>query len=199
MNSLFSETSKLDLPDCDIQYFPNFFDTEKAHFYFNTLRKEVPWQQDTIKVYGKTHLQPRLTALYGSDKKPYSYSNVTMHPHLFDEKLLAIKQAVERKTEVIFNTCLLNLYRDGNDSNGWHTDDEKTLGTNPVIASVTLGQERFFYLRHRTKKELKRKILLEHGSLLLMQGATQHHWLHQIPKTAKPIKERINLTFRVLI
>lgn len=199
MNSLFSETSKLDLPDCDIQYFPNFFDTEKAHFYFNALRKEVPWQQDTIKVYGKTHLQPRLTALYGSDKKPYSYSNVTMHPHLFDEKLLAIKQAVERKTEVIFNTCLLNLYRDGKDSNGWHTDDEKTLGTNPVIASVTLGQERFFHLKHRTKKELKQKILLEHGSLLLMQGATQHHWLHQIPKTAKPIKERINLTFRVLI
>ena len=121
-----------------------------------------------------------------------------MQPHHFTQELLEIKQQIETKTEAIFTTCLLNLYRNGKDSNGWHADNEKELGKNPVIASITLGQERFFHLKHRTHKNLKHKLLLEHGSLLLMQGETQHHWLHQIAKTAKPISERINLTFRVI-
>jgi alkylated DNA repair dioxygenase AlkB len=121
-----------------------------------------------------------------------------MQPHEFTTELLKIKTKIETKTEVKFTTCLLNLYRNGKDSNGWHADNEKELGQNPVIASISLGQERYFHLKHRKDKTLKHKILLQHGSLMLMQGETQHHWLHQIPKTAKPIVERINLTFRVI-
>ena len=121
-----------------------------------------------------------------------------MHPELFTDSLLKIKSKVETKTKVKFTTCLANLYRDGNDSNGWHADNEKELGKNPVIASITLGAARYFNLKHREDKNLKQKLLLENGSLLLMQGSTQHHWLHQIAKTKKEVKPRINLTFRVI-
>lgn len=198
MENLFNEEPNLRLPDSDIRYFPNFFSKKTSDTYFDQLRKTVPWQQDDIKVFGKLYAQPRLTALYGNNGKPYSYSNITMQPHEFSKELLEIKTAVEAKANIQFTSCLLNLYRDGKDSNGWHADNEKELGSNPVIASITLGQERFFHLKHRKRKELKHKLLLEHGSLLLMQGETQHHWLHQIAKTAKPIGERINLTFRLI-
>ncbi|MCG2461202.1 alpha-ketoglutarate-dependent dioxygenase AlkB [Flavobacteriaceae bacterium F89] len=186
----------LNLPDSEIYYYPHFLNTDEADRYFDILRTTAPWQQDFITIYGKKHPQPRLTALFGD--KPYSYSGLTMHPEPFNSELLDIKAKIEGATQLEFNTCLLNLYRNGKDSNGWHADDETELGKNPAIASLSLGQERIFHLKHRYDKTLKHKILLEHGSLLLMQGSTQHHWLHQIPKTAKPIKERINLTFRVI-
>lgn len=198
MNDQHTDTLALDYPDCDITYYPNFIGKKKATNLFSEFKCSVPWQQDDITVFGKTYPQPRLTALFGNDDKPYTYSNITMHPHPFSPALLALKQEIEKKTNVIFNTCLLNLYRDGKDSNGWHADNEPALGPNPVIASVTLGHERFFHLKHRTKKGLRHKLLLAHGSMLLMQGKTQHHWLHQIPKTSKVIGERINLTFRLI-
>lgn len=198
MSSLFNEEINLNLPDSDIWYYPNFFTTDEANHYFNYLKKDTPWQQDDITVFGKTYPQPRLTALYGNNGKPYSYSNITMQPYEFSKELQTIKEKIEIIAQTNFTTCLLNLYRDGKDSNGWHADNEKELGINPIIASITLGQERFFHLKHRTDKSLKHKILLEHGSLLLMKGETQHCWLHQIPKTTKPIQERINLTFRVI-
>lgn len=199
MEELFPKTNRLNLPDADILYFPDFLSKDKADIYFQHFKNDVPWQQDDIKVFGKVYAQPRLTALYGNNGKPYSYSNITMQPHAFSEDLFAIKSQIETKTDAVFTTCLLNRYRHGKDSNGWHADNEKELGRNPVIASITLGQERYFHLKHRTDKNLKKKLLLEHGSLLLMQGATQHHWLHQIPKTARPIGERINLTYRVIV
>lgn len=195
---LFSEKVRLDLPDSEIWYYPSFFNLGKADQYFKVLRKDTPWQQDDIKVFGKTYAQPRLTALYASNTKSYSYSNITMYPKPFTPTLLEIKEAIEAEAGTCFTTCLLNLYRDGKDSNGWHSDDEKELGENPVIASITLGQERYFHLRHKNDKGLKHKILLQHGSLLLMQGETQHNWQHQIAKTARKIGERINLTFRVI-
>lgn len=198
MSNLFVEEIDLKLPNSTISYIPNFLSTTIADRYFNILKNTTPWQQDDIKVFGKVYAQPRLTALYGNNDKPYSYSNITMQPQSFTKELLEIKQQIETKTEAVFTTCLLNLYRDGKDSNGWHADNEKELGKNPVIASITLGQERMFHLKHRNDKTLKHKIVLEHGSLLVMQGETQQHWLHQIPKTAKPIGERINLTFRVI-
>ncbi|WP_238934886.1 alpha-ketoglutarate-dependent dioxygenase AlkB family protein [Aurantibacter crassamenti] len=195
----FSKPFNLNLPDSEILYFKDFLNKSEAEFYFESLKTNVPWQQDNIKVYGKVYAQPRLTALYSNNSKPYSYSNITMHPHEFSKELLAIKQKVEHVvSKVEFTTCLLNLYRDGKDSNGWHADNEKELGENPIIASVTLGQERFFHLRHKKDKSLKHKILLQHGSLLLMKGKTQHYWQHQIAKTAKPISERINATFRII-
>ncbi|TLF43132.1 alpha-ketoglutarate-dependent dioxygenase AlkB family protein [Maribacter aurantiacus] len=192
------ENSQLDLPDCDIRYYPNFIPSKIADTYFKKLRSETPWQQDDIKVFGKFYAQPRLTALYGNNGRPYSYSNITMKPHRFSKVLLEIKSEIEKYVSPEFTTCLLNLYRDGKDSNGWHADNEKELGKNPVIASVSLGAERMFHLKHNIDPSAKHKMILEHGSLLVMQGETQHTWKHQIPKTAKPIGERINLTFRII-
>ena len=189
---------KLMLPDCDIWYYPAFLDADKATRCFEDLRRETPWRQDDIRVFGKTYPQPRLTALYGNNQKPYQYSNILMQPIKFTPLLEALKADIDKISGTCFSTCLLNLYRDGRDSNGWHADDEKELGTKPVIASLSLGEERSFHLKHKKNKELKHKMVLEHGSLLLMKGSTQHNWLHQIPKTRRPIGERINLTFRVI-
>ena len=193
-----SEPIVLNLPDATIIYYPHFFDKEEADTLLYQLKNEIPWQQDDIKVFGKVYLQPRLTALFGNEGKSYSYSNIKMQPHLWNSLLQKIKSKVESVTETNFTTVLLNLYRDGKDSNGWHADNEKELGTNPVIASVSFGAERLFQLKHNSIPGLKQNIVLEHGSLLLMKGTTQHFWKHQIPKTAKPIDSRINLTFRVI-
>lgn len=199
MDSLFPQDSIIfDLPDAEITYYPSFFEAAEAEAIFKELLHTVPWQQDEIKVYGKVHPQPRLTALFGNDGKPYSYSNITMQPHPWSILLQKIRFKVEDTAEVAFSTVLLNLYRDGRDSNGWHADDEKELGRDPIIASVSFGAERYFHLKHRSDPDLKQKILLESGSLLIMKGATQHHWLHHIPKTARPIGPRINLTFRII-
>ncbi|WP_420321925.1 alpha-ketoglutarate-dependent dioxygenase AlkB family protein [Flagellimonas sp.] len=195
---LFSEKIILDLADGDITYFPSFFSEELSNNYFQFLKDSIPWQQDKIKVFGKVYDQPRLTALFGDNQNSYSYSGITMQPHVFNPELIQIKERVEKASNTNFTSCLLNYYRDGKDSNGWHSDDEKELGINPIIASISFGASRFFHLRNKVDKTKKHKILLENGSLLLMKGATQHHWQHQIPKTSKPIGGRINLTFRIL-
>ena len=199
MESLFnfhSEPLVFDLPDAEIIYYPQFFDKEQADKIYTELLQEIAWQQDNITVFGKIHPQPRLTALYGNEGKPYSYSNIKMQPHPWNSLLQKIKYYIEETTGCQFTTVLLNQYRDGKDSNGWHADNEKELGTNPTIASLSFGSERVFQLKHNTINVAKKSIVLEHGSLLLMKGSTQHFWKHQIPKTAKPIGTRINLTFR---
>lgn len=193
-----SEKIILDLPDAEIVYYPNFFDQTDANAIFEELKTTTNWQQDEITVFGKKHLQPRLTALFGNDGKAYGYSNIKMYPSPWTILLQKIKYKIETVVDTNFSTVLLNLYRSGQDSNGWHADDEKELGQNPVIASVSFGAPRFFYLQHKTNKLLKQKILLEHGSLLVMSGTTQHFWKHQIPKTTKPLDQRINLTFRLI-
>lgn len=199
MNSLFPKDKiTFQVPDADIEYFPSFFESNQANDFFEKLKNEIPWQHDNIKVYGKTYPQPRLTALFGNEGKPYSYSNIVMQPNNWFPLLLCVKNEIEEICQQNFTTVLLNYYRDGKDSNGWHADNEKELGQNPVIASVSFGAERFFHLRHNFIKEQKLKINLEHGSLLLMKGTTQHFWKHQIPKTAKEIDPRINLTFRII-
>ncbi|PKB17509.1 alpha-ketoglutarate-dependent dioxygenase AlkB [Flavobacterium sp. 5] len=199
MNSLFqSEPIYFDLPDAEIIYFPSFLSEEEVNSLFYELQKNIPWQQDEITVYGKKHLQPRLTALYGNEGMPYSYSNIVMQPHHWTLPLQEIKLRIERVSETNFTTVLLNYYRDGNDGNGWHADNEKELGVNPVIASLSLGAERNFQLKHNKDPTQKKNIILENGSLLLMKGTTQHFWKHQVPKTAKSISPRINLTFRVI-
>ena len=197
MNSLFpSEKVTFDLPNAEIEYYPNFFDSDKSKMLFEKLRTEIPWQHDDIKVFGKIHPQPRLTALFGNEGKPYSYSNIVMQPHPWNPLLMFIKNEIEEVGSKNFTTVLLNLYRDGKDSNGWHADNERELGRNPEIASVSFGAERSFHLQHNTIADAKLKITLGNGSVLLMKGETQHFWKHQIPKTAKPIGPRINLTFR---
>lgn len=194
----FQEPILLDVPDASIELYPNFISTEDCHSFFQKLVEETPWQQDPITVFGKTHLQPRLTALFGNEGKPYSYSNIVMQPHPWTPLLTFLKEKVEVVSQERFTTVLLNLYRNGQDSNGWHADNEKELGRNPVIASLSFGAERIFHLQHNTCKEAKLKINLTAGSLLIMKGTTQHYWKHQIPKTAKPVGPRINLTFRML-
>jgi alkylated DNA repair dioxygenase AlkB len=150
-----------------------------------------------MNMYGKKIDFPRLTAWYGNNDKPYSFSGITLQPLPWTSEILTIKSKIEPIAKTEFNSVLLNLYRDGNDSISWHTDAEKELGINPIIASVNFGATRKFQLRHIKTKE-KLEIELTHGSLLIMQGELQHFWQHQVPKTSKVVGERINLTFRVI-
>ncbi|MDO6597590.1 alpha-ketoglutarate-dependent dioxygenase AlkB [Oceanihabitans sp. 2_MG-2023] len=195
---LFNDPVNLQIEDGEVIYYPECFSLKEANRFFNILLQTIEWQQDNITLFGKTYLQPRLTALYANNNKPYSYSNITMKPKVFTKELLEIKQHIDKVCKTNFTTCLANLYRDGKDSNGWHADNEKELGKNPIIASVSFGEERMFYLKHKTNKSLKKKLILKSGSLLLMKGATQENWLHQVPKTKKEIGKRINLTFRII-
>ena len=194
-----SKTGRIELPDASLVFDPNFLPREEADRLFTVLQEETPWRHDEIRIFGKTYLQPRLTALYGNNGNSYSYSGITMEPLPFTPVLRALKAMVEHSCGHEFTTCLLNLYRNGNDSNGWHADNEKELGTNPAIASVSLGAVRWFHLKHRWDKAHSYKMALEPGSLLLMGGSMQHHWVHQVPKTRREVGPRINLTFRKIL
>ncbi|MEJ6621187.1 MAG: alpha-ketoglutarate-dependent dioxygenase AlkB [Opitutae bacterium] len=189
-----------DLPDAEIRYFPTFFTPSKAEFLLDQLLRTIEWKQNTIKMYGKENPVPRLEAWYGDKGKSYAYSGIKMEPRPWTDDLLFIKKSIEAKAGVIFNSVLINYYRNGQDRVAWHSDDEKELGRNPIIASVSLGAERNFKLRHKHYKsnDQKEQIILNHGSFLLMEGTTQHNWMHEIPRTAKPIGPRINLTFRII-
>jgi alkylated DNA repair dioxygenase AlkB len=195
---LFKDAINLNMPDAEVIYYPQFFNITDANHYLNKLLKTISWQEDNIRVFGKTYVQPRLTALYANNACSYTYSNITMKPNVFTNELLEIKKAVEKEVGIIFTSCLANLYRNGQDSNGWHADNEKELGKRPIIASVTFGAERIFHFKHKKDKRLKAKLTLNHGSLLVMKGDTQNNWLHQLPKTKKKLNERINLTFRII-
>lgn len=172
----FSEKIDLQLPDATIYYYPNFFSTPTSNKYYDALLHNIKWQQDNITLFGKTHKQPRLTALYANNGKPYSYSNIIMHPHNFVKELEDIKHKVELVAKHIFTTCLLNLYRDGNDSNSWHADDEKELGINPIIASISFGEERWFHLKHKTVPSLKHKLILHQKQLYKYQVHATLKW-----------------------
>lgn len=189
----------LPLKNADVRYYPNFLSEAQATDYFQTLLKTTPWREDSITLFGKTYPQPRLTALYGEEAKPYTYSGITMNPLPFEHIHLEIKKRIQDVCPENFTTVLLNLYRNGQDSNGWHSDDEKELGANPIIASISLGARRVFQLKHSARKDERYKFSLQHGSLLIMQGETQHYWKHQIPKTKKQCSPRINMTYRIII
>lgn len=178
-------------------YIPNYFKKFEADFFLNDFINNIVWEQQTMNMYGKIVPFPRLTTWYGDNDKPYKFSGITLQPHPWNESLLKIKNKIEPLSGVNFNSVLLNRYRDGNDSISWHTDAEKELGKNPVIASVNFGEERVFQLKHIETGE-RIDIPLKHGSLLIMMGELQHFWKHQIPKSKRPMKERINLTFRVI-
>lgn len=188
----------LQLPDADIAFYPVFLNQQQSDRLLTDLTQTIDWRQDWITIYGRSLPQPRLTAWYADPGKSYTYSGITMVPATWTSLLLELKAAVATVSGVEFNSVLLNLYRDGQDSMGWHSDDEAELGSNPVIASLSLGGTRRFMLRHRQQKSVKHQIELTSGSLLLMQGSTQHYWQHQIPKTKRPVAPRINLTFRVI-
>jgi alkylated DNA repair dioxygenase AlkB len=188
---------KFDLPNSDITLYPNFFTEKESDCFFQEFMKKVQWQQDYITFYGRQMPIPRQTAWYGDEGKFYTYSGIKMTPHSWIDPLLQIKERIQGLTSIKFNSVLLNLYRNGQDSVAWHSDDELELGDQPVIGSVSFGATRTFKLKPKDKAiQTVEKMDLTHGSLLLMQGDTQKYWLHQIPKTSKQIGPRINLTFR---
>ena len=170
------------LPDAVFEFYPNFFNNEEADLLWDKLLNETPWQHDEITIFGKKIFQPRLTCLFGNEGKPYSYSGITMHPNPWNHTIMHIKNEVEKSINQNFTTVLANLYRNEKDSNGWHADNEKELGKNPIIASVSFGEERKFQIKHISDKNEKLNINLNHGSLLLMKEGSQIHYKHQIPK-----------------
>ncbi|MDG1902073.1 MAG: alpha-ketoglutarate-dependent dioxygenase AlkB [Bacteroidales bacterium] len=199
-NSLFHKNpqpERIKIRNGELLFIPSFLNLQNATKYYNALEKNIEWKQEQLKIYGKVINFPRLTAWYGDSESIYSYSGLTFHPHPWTKELIKLKNLIEPIGKTKFNSVLLNLYRSGSDSMSWHTDAEKELGLNPVIASLNLGEERVFQLRHNLTKE-KINIPLINGSLLIMQGELQHHWQHQIPKTKKLKGKRINLTFRLI-
>ncbi len=191
--------TRFDLPDADVVHHACHFSTADADRLFDALFTGIAWHQDRIRIHGRVLPVPRLTAWHGDGDRVYSYSGIDLDPHPWNAPLLEIKHAVERAVGGwTANSVLLNLYRDGRDSVAWHADDEPELGPEPVIASVSLGATRRFHMRHRSLDE-RLNVELHHASLLVMQGPTQHHWMHQVPKTARPCGPRINLTFRRVV
>jgi len=175
----------------------SFFTPAEAACFFQTLTSEIEWQQKKIKLFGKSVLEPRLTAWVGDPQAFYTYSGTRLIPRPWTLVLLEIKKRVEAKCGASFNSVLLNFYRDHNDSMGLHSDDEKELGAQPVIASVSLGATRRFVLKHRFLKALPQKtFLLEAGDLLILRNDCQKLWKHGIPKEKTACGPRINLTFR---
>lgn len=189
----------LDMPEADVEFFPDFFAPERADRLLRELLASTKWRQDSMKIFGRPTPLPRLTAWYGDPGVRYVYSGIVNEPASWTPALAEVRAAVEAACGEAFNGVLLNRYRGGDDSMGWHADDEPEFGEEPVIASASFGATRAFQFKHKRRKELKEAVDLTHGSLLVMHGATQANWLHRIPKTAKPVEERINLTFRKVV
>jgi alkylated DNA repair dioxygenase AlkB len=176
----------------------NFYDSLKSEVLHSYLINELPWKSGEIKLFGKVHPIPRKQVYFSDNRLSYSYSGKELVIDTWDENVLGIKSRVEALLNVEFNACLANLYRNGQDSNGWHSDNEKELGKNPIIASVSFGATRRFDLMHQATKQ-KLSFQLTSGSLLVMGGEMQHFWKHQIPKQNKIDESRVNLTFRKII
>ena len=184
--------------DGEAIYHGVIFERPEAESFYKTLLTEIPWRHDEAIMFGKHIVTDRKVAWYGDENYSYTYSG---HNHValkWTDTLLAIKTVVEKISDYTYNSCLLNLYEDGSQGMGWHHDDEKGLGKNANIASVSFGAERRFDFRHKQSRE-KVSVILEHGGLLIMRGTTQSNWQHQIPKTKKVTSPRINLTFRRML
>lgn len=187
------------LPNDDVvHYYGNVLKGKEADHYLEKLTNTIAWKNDEAIIFGKHFVTKRKVAWYGDSEYVYSYSNTTKKALPWTQELLELKTIVEKITQTKFNSCLLNLYHDGSEGMGWHSDDEKALGKNTTIASLSLGAERRFSLKHKLTKQ-NVSVLLENGSLLEMKGSTQTNWLHSLPKTKKITKPRINLTFRTIV
>jgi alkylated DNA repair dioxygenase AlkB len=197
---LFNQNSHTNiLPfDGEVLYLGKVFNRKKVAQYYQTFLEKIPWKNDEAIIFGKHHITKRKVAWFGDNTYSYKYSGVTKQAHIWTPELLQLKQKVEEHSATTYNSCLLNLYHDGGEGMGWHSDAEKTLLDNGTIASVTLGAERKFSFKHKESKQ-RIDVLLENGSLLLMKGTTQKNWLHRLPPTKKVFSPRINLTFRTII
>lgn len=194
---LFTEYGSNLLPyDGEVNYYGRI--VRDADRYFDLLMRDVPWEHDRVFINGEVRNTRRKVAWYGDDGFLYAYSGVTRRAIPWIEPLVQIRGMAERYVQTAFNSCLANLYADGTEGMSWHSDDEAELGQDTVIASVSLGAERRFLLRHKRTKETV-QVILEHGSLLVMKGATQTHWMHSVPAAARVMKPRVNLTFRTFV
>lgn len=189
----------IELEDGEILWVRHFYEEDTAQQLYSRLQEEIPWRQDSIRIAGKETPIPRLQAWFGDPGMTYTYSGLTLVPTPWTETLLQLKKQIEDYGDHQFNSLLANLYRNEQDSVGWHADNEPELGQNPVIASLSLGAVRTFQLKHRQHPERKLALELGSGDLLIMKGTLQHFWQHQIPKSRQPCEPRINLTFRKII
>jgi alkylated DNA repair dioxygenase AlkB len=199
MDLFHSEITNNLLPfDGIVQYYGKIFSVPETALYLDKMLHTIEWKNDEAFIYGKHIITKRKAAWYGDSSYSYTYSNTTKHALSWTEDLLTLKKRVEELTGTTFNSCLLNLYHDGNEGMAWHSDDEKSLGKDTTIASLSFGAERKFSLKHKIAKETV-SIVLENGSLLVMKGTTQTHWQHCLPKTTKVKSPRVNLTFRTMM
>lgn len=190
---------RIELRDAELRYRPGWLPAERADALFEALLAQVPWEIHRIRLFGREVDSPRLSCWMGDADSVYRYSGVRHAPRPWLPALDEVRGRLRREAGFDFNSVLLNRYRDGRDAMGWHSDDEAELGRGPVIASLSLGATRRFVLKHRRDPSCRLALQLEHGSLLLMSGATQRHYRHALPRTAKPVGERINLTFRRIV
>ena len=184
------------ISDVNISLYKRFYSNEDSIKILKKLKEETVWRQIKVKLFGKEYLSPRLSTWYGI--KPYKYSGYKWEKRMWPESIVRIKRDIENLTLLKFNGVLVNLYRDGKDSMGWHSDNEKELGTDPIIVSVVFGDTRRFLIREKKVKKNKKEILFENGDIMLMGKGVQNDWEHSVPKTAKESGERINLTFRLI-
>jgi alkylated DNA repair dioxygenase AlkB len=186
------------LPDAEVRLWRGALAAQESAALFAALLGGIDWRTEEVLIFGQRRRVPRLVAWHGDPDAHYTYSGTAHEPSPWTAELSQVRARVEALTLRRFNSVLLNRYRDGRDGMGWHADDEPELGRDPAIASVSLGAPRRFVLRHRRRKDLLCNIELRPGDVLLMSGPTQHHWVHALPKTSRPVAERLNLTFRCI-
>lgn len=196
-NSIESNSNLLPF-DGEVFYYGKVFNKPQADNYFTVLMKTIAWKNDEAMIYGKKIITKRKVAWYGEKAFEYTYSKVTKLALPWTSELLALKKLAEQVSEESYNSCLLNLYHTGEEGMAWHSDGETDLKKDGAIASLSFGAERKFAFKHKGSAD-KVELLLEHGSLLVMKGSTQTHWLHRLPPTTKINKPRINLTFRTIV
>lgn len=184
------------LEDADLWFDPRWLDAGEADALFMALRGGIDWETHRIRLFGREHAAPRLSCWIGDPAAVYRYSGTRFQPRPWPTLLGPVRERLSEVPGGRFNSVLANLYRDGRDAMGWHSDDEPELGPEPVIASLSLGATRRFVLKSRRPPVRRLALELPHGSLLVMAGATQRHFRHALPRTARPVGERINLTFR---
>ncbi len=184
--------------DGEVNYYGKLLNQKESHHYIDRLLHNIEWKNDEALIFGKLIVTKRKTAWYGDEGYSYTYSGITRHAFPWTIELLELKKLAEEITGAIYNSCLLNLYHNGDEGVSWHSDDEETLGKHSAIASFSFGAERKFSFKHKQTKETT-SVLLENGSLLVMKGSTQINWLHSLPKTKKINLPRVNLTFRTIV
>jgi alkylated DNA repair dioxygenase AlkB len=184
--------------DGELYLVRQFYPIDESDYLFKTFESGLDWQEESIFIFGRWVKVPRLMCWYGDPDAYYQYSGVAHKPRLWNKELQLVRVKIEQQFGSTYNSVLANLYRNGRDSMGCHADDEKELGSTPIIASLSLGDQRLFKLHHKKNKEIV-DIILGHGDLLIMAGTIQNHWLHSVPKTKKLKTPRINLTFRNIV